>query len=187
MRDTGVRRRQPRRAALAAAMAAVAAVAGGCGGGEGDGLSFRWKGGPTSRPQAVPEPIHLLLPQAIRIHPFTGTRVFDEAGGVRGLDVNIEAIDSFGEPTKAFGDFRFELYAHRPTSSDKRGKRIAVWTESLLEPEKNLTHWQIQKVYQFKLLWNRPIPRGQRFVLVAIFSSPFTERLFDQRVDIAGL
>ena len=39
----------------------------------------------------VPEPINLLLPQTIRIHPFTGTRDFGDDGGMEGLEVRIEA------------------------------------------------------------------------------------------------
>ena len=139
-----------------------------------------------ARPQPVPKPIDLLLPRDIRIHPFTGTRTFDEARGLKGLEVTIEALDAYGDATKAFGNFRFELYEYRPSNQDKRGRRVAVWEESLLKPEKNLIHWQVHKVYQFRLQWDRAIPVGRRFVLVAVFSSPFTERLFDQRVAVAG-
>ena len=31
-----------------------------------------------------------------------------------------------------------------------------------------------------------PIPVGQRFVLVAVFTSPFTQRLFAERVFVSG-
>ena len=137
--------------------------------------------------QQIPAPVNLLLPSKIRIHPFTGTRTFDESGGVRGIDVRIEAIDAFGDPQKAFGDFRFELYSFEPFSLDPKGGRIASWHESLIDPKKNLVHWDgIAKRYQFKLQWNEAIPVGQKFVLVATFSSPFTERLFDQRVFVSG-
>ena len=150
-------------------------------------LSVLPKGSDESETRKVPPPIDLLLPHKISVHPFTGTRTFDQAGGARGFDVRIEATDSFGDPTKAFGDFRFELYDYRPFSPDPKGTKIATWRESLLEPKRNLQHWDnIAKRYQFKLQWGQPIPAGQRFVLVATFTSPFTGRLFDQHIFVSG-
>ena len=173
--------------ALAALLAAGAA---GCDGGKFD-LKPPWETASTQRPEPaakqVPEPIHLLLPKAVRIHPFTGTRTFDEAGGVKGIDVRVEAIDAYGDGAKAFGNFQFALYEHRPDSSDPKGRRIATWEEDLLEPRKNLLHWDsITRAYAFKLQWYRPIPVGARFVLTVDFSSPFTERKSAERVFISG-
>ncbi len=144
-------------------------------------------GGADGGEQSVPGPINLLLPHEIRIHPFTGTRTFDEAGGVRGIEVRVEARDAYADPTKAFGEFRFELYDYKPNRPDHRGDRLAMWRESLLEPEKNLVHWdEITRTYEFKLQWARAIPVGRRFVLVAVFDSPFTRRLFAERTAISG-
>ncbi len=141
----------------------------------------------SSVQQPVPSPISLLLPCEIRIHPFTGARTFDEAGGIKGIDVRIEAVDTYGDSTKAFGDFRFELYAYKLNSSDPKGDRITAWAVSLMEPKDNLMHWDnITRTYEFKLQWDKPIDVGQRFVLVAVFASPFTERLFTERVFISG-
>ena len=177
---------------LAAAILAGAVMLAGCetitaGLEELGNLSVESQGSATGEPQKVPSPINLLLPRKVRIHPFTGTRTFDQAGGVRGIDVRIEARDAFDDPTKAFGDFRFELYSYRPYSPDPRGQRIASWHESLMATKKNLRHWDgIAKRYQFKLVWDQPIPVGDRFVLAATFTSPFTDRLFDQRVFVSG-
>jgi len=175
-------------ASLLAALLAV--VSAGCDG-EKFGLRAPWST-PSARDanspsMQVPEPIHLLLPQAIRIHPFTGTRIFDEAGGIRGIDVRIEAIDAYGDSTKAFGRFHFALHEYRPGKPDPKGRRIATWEEDLLEPKKNLIHWDnITRAYKFKLQWYRPIPVGSRFILVASFSSPFTERKFAERAFVSG-
>jgi hypothetical protein len=133
----------------------------------------------------IPRPINLLLPQSIHIHSFTGTRTFDE-GGVKGIDVRIEAKDAYGDPTKAFGQFRFELYELRPHNPDRKGRLIMTWEEDVLEAKKNLVHWNIHRNYEFKLLWHYPIPVGQELVLRAVFSSPFTQRLYDERVLISG-
>lgn len=150
-------------------------------------LTVEPKGSPDLQTLIIPEPINLLLPRTIRIHPFTGTRSFDPAGGIKGIDVRIEAKDGFGDPTKAFGDFRFELYTYIPYSPEPKGKRLAVWHESVIKPKKNLVHWDnIARRYQFKLQWDQGIPVGDRFVLAVTFTSPFTERLYDQRVFVAG-
>lgn len=135
----------------------------------------------------VPQPLHLLLPKAIRIHPFTGTRTFDEAGGVRGIDVRIQAVDGFGDSTKAFGKFQFVLYQHRSDLPSGRGLEIATWEEDLLDAEKNLIHWDsITRAYVFKLQWNRAIPVGQKVILAVGFSSPFTARKFAERDFVSG-
>jgi hypothetical protein len=142
----------------------------------------------ASQPIArLPEPISLLLPKQIRIHPFTGTRVFSEDGGISGVDVRIEAIDGFGDATKAFGKFRFELYRFAPSRPDGRGDRLASWPADVDSPAANKRHWNgITRTYQFKLAWSEPVPIGKKFVLQAAFDSPYTGRLFDQRIFISG-
>jgi len=161
----------------------VAAAAGGCGAGD---WSLRTKAPAVSEPQAVPGPIDLLLPKSIKVHPFTG-RTFDEAGGVSGIDVRIQAIDHYGDPTKAFGNFRFEIYQFLPNHLDPKGKRLATWDESLLDPKKNLLHWEkMTQMYDFKLQWDEPIPVGRRLVLLVTFDSPFTDRMTDQREFVSG-
>ena len=136
---------------------------------------------------AVPAPISLTLPSQIALHPFTGIRVFDESGGIRGVDVRIQAMDASGDSTKAFGDYRFELYAFRANSTDPRGAKLATWEVSVADAKTNALHWDnITRAYKFKLQWDQPIPVGQQYVLAAVFSSPFTERLMAQRVFVAG-
>jgi hypothetical protein len=136
----------------------------------------------------VPAPLHLLLPHEIRIHPFTGTRTFDEAGGVRGLDVRVEAKDAYDDLTKAFGRFFFELYEFRTDSPDPKGERLATWEEDLLDPRDNLRHWggMVARRYHFRLQWDQPIPVGRKFVLTVAFTSPWTDRLSDEHVFVSG-
>lgn len=178
---------------LSLAVAALAATAlAGCG----DVEFPSAQGPPASRPIAsrpaqeavpVPAPLDLLLPRAIRIHPFTGTRVFGEAGGITGIDVRIEAIDGYGDANKAFGRFRFELFRHKPNSAEPKGERLAVWNVSAADHDQNRHHWNsITRTYQFKLAWDESIPIGRKFVLLAVFDSRFTPRLFDERVFVSG-
>ena len=138
--------------------------------------------------QPVPEPIDLLLPESINIHQFTGTRTFDEEGGIRGIDVRVEAFNAFREPTKAFGNFRFEIYTYKVNNPNRRGKLWGIWhVASMLEAKKNLQYWnRTQQMYEFRLQWDRPIPVGRKFILVGIFTSPFTERLTTERVFTSG-
>jgi len=161
---------------------------------EGQEAQFNWpdwarpdRAESTTTQPAVPEPVDLLLPHSLRIHPFTGTRTFDETGGVRGIEVRLEALDAFGDSTKAFGDFRFELYAYHPDQPDHRGRQINIWDISLSEPRSNAIHWdKVHRNYLFKLRWDEPMQVGRRFVLGAVFTSPFTDRLFAQRIFTAG-
>jgi len=144
-------------------------------------------GADTVVQQQIPAPINYLLPKQIRFHPFTGTRTFDEAGGIKGIDVRVEALDPYGDRTKAFGVFRFELYEFRPNNADPKGRRITTWQEDLLDPKKNRVHWDdFARAYEFKLQWDEAIPVGRRFVLAVVFSSPFTQRIFAQRVFVSG-
>jgi len=136
----------------------------------------------------IPAPVNLILPKTIHIHPFTATRQLDDSSGQPGIGVRLEAMDTYGETARAFGDFRFELYAYKPNSLDSRGSLMGVWDIPLSDPDVNLAHWdRITRAYRFKLLWDRPLPLGQKYVLVAIFNSPYTPRLFDQRVIVSEL
>jgi len=177
-------------AVAARSIAWAALAAGGCQDGK-FGLAPPGEDPAATKPQpaarSVPEPIHLLLPQTIRIHPFTGTRTFDENGGVRGIDVRVEARDAYGDPTKAFGTFQFALHHYRTGNPNPRGQRVASWEEDLLDPKKNVLHWDsITRAYKFKLQWYQPIAVGSRFILAVTFASPFTPRKFAQQDFVSG-
>jgi hypothetical protein len=145
----------------------------------------RWTSEPAIK-EKIPEPIDLLLPEEIVIQAWTGTRVFSEAGGINGIDVRIQAKDHFGDFTKAFGSFRFELYHFRP-GVDPKGERIAVWNEDILSAAQHREHWdKYLPGYQFKLGWSQPIELGRKFVLQVTFDSPWTERLVTERTFTAG-
>jgi len=159
-------------------------IAGGCG--DSGNWTLGTKGETSGPQQQVPEPVNLLLPESVSIHPFTG-RTFAENGGISGIDVRIETLDHYGDPTKAFGEFRFELYGFVPNRLDPKGKRIASWEESLLDPGTNLLHWdKITRMYIFKLQWAEPIAVDRRVVLVATFDSPFTDRMSTERQFVLG-
>ncbi len=128
----------------------------------------------------VPEPIDLMLPRKVRIDPFSDVRrAAVQADG--GVDVLIEATDSFGDATKAFGTFRFELYAFRANNTDPKGRLLTTWEVPVIDPKTNIVHWDgISRKYRFRLKWGKDIAAGQPFVLAVVFSSPFTQRLMDE-------
>lgn len=166
---------------IAVVLTFVVVLTGGCDGQHRPGY-------PSDGPQRVeiPEPVNALLPRQILIHPFTGTSVFSEAGDIKGIDVRIEARDAYGDNTKAFGQFRFELYHFKPNSLDPKGALIAVWNENIDNLKKNRLHWKkVHKLYQFKLALSQAISSQTKFVLAAVFQSRFTDRLFDERVFIS--
>ena len=149
------------------------------------GCEIRTKGYDTSTSQEIPAPINLLLPKTIVIHPFTQTNTFEE--GTLGLHVRVQAKDYYGDTTKAFGDFRFELYEFRPQHQGKRGAKITQWEVGLSKPKANLLHWdRITRSYEFKLSIDKAIPEGKRMILVVIFTSRFTPRLTGEREIVAG-
>ena len=136
----------------------------------------------------IPHPINLLLPQRIDIHPFTRaqpTEANARGGGV--LEVRIQLIDSFGDPGKGFGAFRFTLFRYRLSGVDRRGEQMVVWDEDLSLPNRNLAHWDpISNAYQFNLERDQPFVNGQRYVLEAYFDSPYTEQLLDEHAIMVG-
>lgn len=167
----------------AALLLATLAMAQGCNPNNQPRQSFN----PMAASQPVGQPLCLLLPQKIRIHPFTGTRTFADQGGIKGFDVRIEATDAFGDATKAIGSFRLELYSFKGDSADPKGQRLAVWNIEAGDFESNRSYWNgITRTYQFKLGWDEPVPVGRKLVLVAVFQSSCTPRLTDERVFVAG-
>ena len=137
----------------------------------------------------VPRPLHLLLPRELRFHFFTKTnRTFDDAGGIRGMEVYLQTRDAFDDANKAFGQFRIEMYTFLQGQTDPKGQQVAVWTVDLADPIDNLKHWDSNaRAYRLKLEWKRGVPVGQKFVLVGVYTSPFRkDRLSTEQVFISG-
>jgi hypothetical protein len=183
--------RLPRPAIVALAAISMMAFGGLLAGCDGAGMSGGFTAAPSSGASTpVPAPINLTLPKTVKIHEFTTTRTFDELGGIPGIDARVEALDAFGDTTKAFGDFRFELFKFKPNAPDPKGLRLGVWEEKLLDPKVNRTHWdEINRAYQFKLKCDKDcgLGVGDKYVLVVTFSSPFSNRLFSNpKIFVAG-
>ena len=137
---------------------------------------------PAGYPDDLPKDVRVLMPKKIVIHPLTGRRTLDGDGNPSGFEVRIKALDSFGDPTKALGRFRFTLYAFRHHAANRRGDQLAVWDEDLSKARRNRRHWDpIFQTYKFDLQWDRGLSVGQVFILEAYFAGDHTEQLFDER------
>ncbi|MCE5324978.1 MAG: hypothetical protein LLG01_01040 [Planctomycetaceae bacterium] len=125
----------------------------------------------------LPSPIDTLLPARLRVHPFSAIKMLDAKSGY-GLDVRVEALDAFDDTTKAFGSFRFELYSYIAGTTDPKGGRLITWEVPLGDPKVNMVHWQkMDRNYRFRLQWGGGVAPGQRYVLVVIYTSPYTKRI----------
>jgi len=180
-----MRRGRGVRVTAAGALAALALTASGC-----VEIMSWWNDQTRQPPEAareLPATLRRLLPEGMKIHFFTKERVFDPAGGIRGIEAHVQMLDGQGDSTKAFGTFRFQMYRHDPTHPRGRGALLATWEEDLREPQKNHRHWDdFHRTYQFNLDWGQAIPVGQTCLLVAVFQSPYTERLFAETKLPAG-
>lgn len=131
---------------------------------------------------SVEELIAFYSPRSIKIQPFTKPRSFDDDAIPDGIAVSLRTLDAAGDPVKAYGVFIFELYAFRSALGDRRGELIQTWRQTILSTRDQKQFWErITASYEFQLSWEgRPIAPQRKYILVASFQSPGSDRLFDQ-------
>jgi hypothetical protein len=119
--------------------------------------------------------------QAVRIHPtFTRAKDWSGDGKPDGVEAVLELQDEFGEPTRATGTARFEVFQYRPYHPDPRGRRVGqVWEWPLVSRQEQSDHWsRALRAYTFKIPYD---PANHTVVLSATFElDGGTPRLFDQ-------
>jgi hypothetical protein len=121
-------------------------------------------------------------PASIRLHP-TFTQVKDWTGDNKpdGIEAVLELQDQFGEPTRAGGAVRFELYTFVPNDPERKGKRLAVWSTRLDVRDEQIAHWNPAiRAYSFQLGFE-PIRTDHAYVLTAQFDLK-NGRMFDQLI-----
>jgi hypothetical protein len=141
--------------------------------------------GPDGADQPVPPWCEVFLPRSLVIGFFTRSKNFDSLPGDDGLEVRLQPLDQFGDPVKAVGSYRVEVFAYRLHTSEKRGDRLGHWFVSVLDVESNRRYYDpVDRSYVFPLLWDKEIPQGTAVVVQATFYPPagFQEKLFAQRV-----
>jgi len=128
----------------------------------------------------------MFAPASLVIGFFTRSRNFGGgAAGDEGLEVRVQPLDQFGDPTKAVGSFRIEVFQYRVRSGEKKGDRLGHWVVNVLDVETNRKYYDpVDRCYVFPLLWDSPIEPGAQVVVQATYTPPggFQEKLFAQRV-----
>jgi hypothetical protein len=133
----------------------------------------------------VPAWATMFAPASLVIGFFTRSRDFDGVPGDDGLEVRLQPLDQFGDPTKAVGSYRVEVFAYRPLSLEKRGARLGHWFVSVLDVASTRKYYDpVDRSYVFPLLWKEPIETGKSVIVQATYYPPagFREKLFAQRV-----
>jgi hypothetical protein len=127
----------------------------------------------------------MFAPASLVIGFFTRSRDFDGAAGDDGLEVRVQPLDQFGDPTKAVGSYRIEVFRYRIRTSEKKGERLGHWFVKVLDVESNRKYYDpVDRSYVFPLLWEAPIEPGTQVIVQATYYPPggFQEKLFAQRV-----
>ncbi|MFI5380217.1 MAG: hypothetical protein ACHRHE_13040 [Tepidisphaerales bacterium] len=136
----------------------------------------------------MPKEDKLFNASAMRIHPIF-TQVKSWTGGEKpdGIDVMLEFQDPFGDPTKASGIVRFELYEYRKGNPEMRGARSTnPWVGSLASYDDQRARWnRTSRTYSFQLAYPQ-ISVFQSYVLVATFKPTGEGRRLEARVVLPG-
>lgn len=145
----------------------------------------RSKGGISAEKPPVPPPLGQYLPRALKIHSFTQLGNLEDRGF--GVEAYAQAIDAWGEPTKAFGNFRFELYEFRRFHHERKGKPVETWDIHIGRPKENRSFWDHHtRSYRFMLGMKRTIAPGRKMVLKVTYADPFVERLSTEAAIVSG-
>jgi len=127
----------------------------------------------------------MFAPRSLVIGFFTQSKNFDDVPGPDGLEVRLQPLDAFGDPTKAVGSYRIEVFKQRLLTGEARGERLGHWFVSVLDVEANRRYYDpVDRSYVFPLMWDHEIPPGMPVIVQATYYPPggFTEKLFAQRL-----
>jgi len=113
------------------------------------------------------------------------TRIIPAAtpGAADTIESYVELRDKFGDPIKAMGEFRFELFRYRPAFPDPRGARFEHDGLQILDLrgiEVNQQHWDsITRSYRLPLRLPQEARSLKRIVLQVTFSPDPQYRFLD--------
>lgn len=129
-------------------------------------------------------------PAKLRLHP-TFTQIHDWTGDKKpdGVDVVVELLDSFGEPTRGRGTLLFELWSYRKYDPNVLGSRIVdPWKRTILTREEQDALWnKTLRAYTFQLPFDKANPTRE-YILTASFETaggadkPNGIRLYDRLI-----
>jgi hypothetical protein len=125
-------------------------------------------------------------PEQIRLQP-SFTKVLetkaDASNGGGLIEAYIELRDQFGDPIKALGKFRVEMFKYRPAFSDPRGQRFpegGIQEIDLSGISENQRSWDsITRSYHLSLPMPKMSSEMRQFVLQVTFTGEPERRLQD--------
>jgi len=149
---------------------------------------------PSEPPPVLPEPeggtgpvppwARMFEPKTLTIGFFTQTKDFDKVPGDDGLEVRVQPLDRFGDPTKAVGTFRIEVFEYLYRTSEPRGRRLGHWVVQVLDETANRKYYDpLDRSYVFPLLWAAGVPPGMQIIVQVTYYPPggFEEKIFAER------
>jgi hypothetical protein len=129
--------------------------------------------------------LSLMLPQEIKIQPFTKIKSFNQDEIPDGILAVVRPLDKFGDPVKAVGLFYFELWTYRDASNERKGERLAFWDRVIGSAEEVKLYWTRAQMYEFQLAWTQGVEQirpGRKYVLTATYRTPWDETIRDEYV-----
>jgi len=136
-----------------------------------------WKGGQDNVRPICHEHVQKWqsTPSRIRVYPSTH---FIQDGEQTILDARIELIDDMGDPVKAAGRLRLELFARSTTGKPDIGTRLYNWEVSTWTIDDQKRHYDpITRAYLFRLKLDESQTSKIQTVLKVMFTSGSSERL----------
>lgn len=135
-------------------------------------------------PRVAPIKPSMFAPAAMRLHP-TFTQVLDtnNDGIADSIEAEVEFTDKFGDPTKAEGQFMFELFSFRQDNPDPRGTRLVnPFVASIVTPTEQESRWnRTTRTYSFRLA-TAAVAQRANYVLSVSFVSSNGKRFTDRTV-----
>lgn len=135
-------------------------------------------------PRVAPAKPSMFAPAAMRLHP-TFTQVLDtnSDGIADSIEAEVEFTDKFGDPTKAEGQFMFELFSFRQDNPDPRGSRLVnPFVASIVTPAEQESRWnRTTRTYSFRLA-TAAVAQRANYVLTVSFVSSSGKRFTDRTV-----
>ena len=125
-----------------------------------------------------------------QVHIEPSFTVIKAADAAKNQPATVEAYvglrDQFGDPIKAVGEFRFELFEYRAAFADPRGRRfedMGVQTVDLSSVEASQKHWDgITQSYRIPVVLPAKATGGRQIVLQVTFAQEPDYRLQDSLV-----
>lgn len=129
--------------------------------------------------------LSLMLPESIRIQPFTKVASFNEDEVPDGILAIVRPLDQFGDPAKAAGIFFFELWTYVEASGERKGERLEFWEKTIDSADDIQLHWTPAQMYEFQLAWTKGagvVQPGRKYVFSVGYRTPWDTNIYDEYV-----